>query len=72
MRSTRYRALLAQCLFVSEFQAGTVYDTDRRSPSSSGAVRRIEQRGRRLVVATEQDTLDFQSGPEPVRPAMFG
>ncbi|MFC6756647.1 hypothetical protein ACFQER_08055 [Halomicroarcula sp. GCM10025894] len=72
MCSTRHRVLLAQCLFVSEVHAGTVYDTDRRSPSSSGAVRRIEQRGRGLVVATEQDTFDFQSGPEPGRPAMFG
>jgi len=56
--------LTAQFLFASESQASTVYDSDRETLSqqfgSNGrTVRRVEQQGRRIVVATEQDRYDL-------------
>ena len=54
----------AQYLFASESQASTVYDRDqetlsRQFGSNGRTVQRLEQQGRRIVVATEQDTFDF-------------
>lgn len=56
--------LTAQFLFASESQATTVYDNDQALLSAqfdteTRTVRRLDQRGRRVVIVTEQDSFDI-------------